>query len=180
VEVTVDPLRIVLPAGLASGVRGSQLPRADGQDLPYWGLTPGHTILKLEGYLLQGKFHEPQIYVYPAQAYAEMVPGAFESIRRLDNILYSPGGSIGADQLPAVPFFNAGQVFASNVQSRSKMETARFLTEYAHMHHNNHDSVHHFRADPRGLTLRSHSDHVRLGKPAMDTSPSGRGSYSFR
>jgi hypothetical protein len=153
VEVTVDPLRIVLPAGLASGVRGSQLPRADGQDLPYWGLTPGHTLLKLEGYLLQGKFHEPQIYVYPAQAYAEMVPGAFESIRRLDNILYSPGGSIGADQLPAVPFFNAGQVFASNVQvlSFQNGDGVRFLTEYAQYaaSANNHDLFYHFQGVTR-------------------------------
>jgi len=40
-------------------------------------------------------------------AYAEMIPGAFEGIRCLDNILYTPGGPIINDQLPAVPFFNA-------------------------------------------------------------------------
>ena len=152
VEVAVDPLRIVLPTELASGVRGSRFPRADGQDLPYWGLTPGHTVLKLEGYLLQGKFHEPQIYVYPAQAYAEMVPSAFESIRRLDNILYGPGGSIGDDQLPAVPFFNAAQVFASNIQVISFQNGGgvRFLTEYAQyaVSANNHELFYHF----QGLT----------------------------
>lgn len=116
VEVSVDPLNITLPPGLANGVRGSQMPRVERQDHPYWDLTPGHTQLKLEGYLLQGKFHEPQIYVYPAQAYAEMVPGAFESIRRLDNILHDPNASISEEQLPTVPFFNAAQVFASNIQ----------------------------------------------------------------
>lgn len=153
VEVAVGPLSIVLSPGLASGVRGSQFPRAEGQDLPSWGLTPGHTQLKLEGYFLQGKFHEPQIYVYPAQAYAEMVPGAFESIRRLDNILYGPGGSISDDQLPTVPFFNAAQVFASNIQviSFQNGQGVRFLTEYAQYaaSANNHDLFYHFQGVTR-------------------------------
>jgi hypothetical protein len=153
VEVSVDPLSIVLPPSLASGVRGSQVRRADGQDLPYWSLTPGHTLLKLEGYLLQGKSHEPEIYVYPAQAYAEMLPGAFESIRRLDNILYTPGGPMITDELPAVPFFNAQQVFASNIQVISFQNGGgvRFLTEYAQYaaSANNHDLFYHFQGVTR-------------------------------
>jgi hypothetical protein len=153
VEVSVNPLSIVLPPGLANGVRGSQIPRVEGQDHPYWDLTPGHTQLKLEGYLLQGKFHEPQIYVYPAQAYAEMVPGAFESIRRLDNILHDPNASISEEQLPTVPFFNAAQVFASNIQviSFQNGEGVRFLTEYAQYaaSANNHDLFYHFQGVTR-------------------------------
>src|ERR1044071_1487653 len=57
--VSFWPLSLVLPPGIASGIQGSQVPRTDGEDLPYWGLTPGHTVLKLEGYPLQGKSHEP-------------------------------------------------------------------------------------------------------------------------
>lgn len=115
-EVSVGRITIVLPEGLASGVQDIHFPRAEGQDLPTWSRTPGHTQLKLVGYPLQAKAHEPQIYVFPAQAYAELVPGAFESIHRLDNILYGPGGSISDDQLPSVPFFNAQPVFASNIK----------------------------------------------------------------
>jgi hypothetical protein len=132
VEVTVDPLTVVLSSGLASGARGLQFPRAEGEEVAPWEVTPGHIQLKLEGYLLQGKFHEPQIYVYPAQEYAEMYPPAFESIRRLDNILYTPGGpSLNADQLPVIPFFNAAQIFASNAQviSFQNGQGVRFLTE---------------------------------------------------
>jgi hypothetical protein len=153
VEVSVDPLSIVLPAGLANGARGSQFSRADGQDLPSWSLTPGHTVLKLEGYVLQGKSHDPEIYVYPAQAYAEMLPAAFESIHRLDNILYTPGGPMINDQLPAVPFFNAQQVFASNIQVISFQNGAgvRFLAEYAQYaaSANNHDLFYHFQGVTR-------------------------------
>jgi hypothetical protein len=147
VEVTVDPLTISLPSTLATGVRGIQVPHADGQDIPYFELTPGHTELQLEGYVLQGKFHEPKIYVYPALEYAQLVPAAFESMHRLRNIM-NPGASISADQLPAVPFFNAAQVFASNIQllSFQNVEGVRFLTEYAQYAApvNNHDLFYHF------------------------------------
>jgi len=147
VEVSVDPLSILLSPALASGVRGDQVPRAAGQDLPYWELTPGHTVLTLEEYLLQGKFHEPQIYVYPAMAYAELVPGAFESMHRLRNVM-NPVGPITTDQLPAVPFFNAAQVFASNIQAIPFQNGSgiRFLTEYAQYPApvNNHELFYHF------------------------------------
>ncbi len=155
VEVSVGPLSVTVSPAVATGARGSQLPRTDGQDLPYFELTPGHTILKLEGYAVQDKFHQPQIYVYPASAYAEMVPAAFESIHRLDNILYSPNTPIAItkDQLPSVPFFNAAQVFASNIQVISFQNGGgvRFLTEYAQYMApiNNHELIYHFQGVSR-------------------------------
>jgi hypothetical protein len=153
-EVTVDQLQILLSANLASGARGSQFPRAEGENMAPWDLTPGHTVLKLEGYRLQGKSHQPQIYVYPAQGYAEMLPGAFESIRRLDNILYGPGGPTSTgQQLPTVPFFNAQPAFASNIQVISFQNGAgvRFLTEYAQypVSANNHDLFYTFQGVTR-------------------------------
>jgi hypothetical protein len=154
VEVTVDPLSIVLPSGLASGARGLQFPRAEGEEVPPWEVTPGHIQLKLEGYLLPGKFHQPQIYVYPALEYAEIYPPAFESIRRLDNILYTPSGPwLKADQLPVIPFFNAAQIFASNAQviAFQNGQGVRFLTEYAQSAAsvNNHDLFYHFQGVSR-------------------------------
>jgi len=154
--VTYGPLSFVLPAGLASGISGSQLPRAEGEGVAPWGVTPGHTQIDLEGYPLQGKFHQPQIFVYPASAYAELFPGAFESIHRLDNILYDPAG-INLDQpLPFVPFFNAAQVFASNVQAVSFQGGGgvRFVTEYAQapVPVDNHDLFYNFQGLSRDGT----------------------------
>jgi hypothetical protein len=152
VEVSVDPLSIVLSPEVASGARGSQFSRAEGENVAPWDVTPGHVQLKLEGYLLQGKSQQPQIYVYPALEYAEMRPAAFESIHRLDHILYAPGGPVLNDLLPTVPFFNAQQLFASNVQliSFQNGQGVRFLTEYAQYaaSANNHDLFYHF----EGLT----------------------------
>jgi hypothetical protein len=152
VEIAVSPLRLVLPPAVASGVRGNQVPRADGQDLPAWGKTPGHTLFTLEGYALQNRSHQPEIYVYPAQAYVEMLPTVFESIHRLDNILYSPDPQLNSDQLPMVPSFNAQQAFASNIAlvPFQNGQGVRFVTEYAQYPApaNNQDLFYHF----QGLT----------------------------
>ena len=150
--IAVDPLNIVLSPAIASGARGIQVPRVEGEDAGPWGVTPGHIQLKLEGYILQDRFHQPQIYVYPAQAYAEMYPRAFESMHRLNNIFGVPSAQIGPEQLPAVPFFNAQQLFASNIQPIlfQNGKGVRFLTEYAQYlaPANNHDLFYHF----QGLT----------------------------
>ena len=145
--VTIGRLTLEIPSSVADGASGSDIPRADEQDLPTWGKTPGHTEIKLEGYTLQGKFHEPRIYVYPSLDYATLVPAAFESMHRLRNIM-NPGAPITSDQLPNVPFFNATQVFASNLQSITFQNGSgfRFLAEYAQYFApvNNHELVYHF------------------------------------
>jgi hypothetical protein len=63
--------------------------------------------------------------------YVELSTAAFESMHRLRNVT-NPGASINPDQLPAVPFFNAAQLFASNIQTISFQNGSgiRFLTEY--------------------------------------------------
>jgi hypothetical protein len=60
----------------------------------------------------------------------------------------APNTSISVDQLPAVPFFNAAQIFASNVQTISFQngDGVRFLTEYSQFAApvNNHELIYHF------------------------------------
>jgi len=145
-EVFVSPVTIHISPELAGGVHGIQVARLDGADAAWWQRTPGHTELKLEAYRLQGKSLEPQILVYPAQAYAEMAPVAFESMHRLNNIL--GGLPFGDDQLPAIPFFNSQQAFASHFQviSFQNGRGVRFLTEYAQyaVSANNSDLFYHF------------------------------------
>ena len=131
--VTYGPLGFILPPEIASGFVGDQFPHAEGDNVAPWEVTPGHTQITLDGYLLQGKFHQPQIFVYPATEYAVLYPAAFESVHRLDNILYGPGAPNLNEPLPAIPFFNAAQVFASKVQAISFQGGGgvRFITEYA-------------------------------------------------
>lgn len=146
--VTFGRLTLEIPASVADGASGSDIPPASGDDMPIWGKTPGHMeVLLGDYYVLQGKFHQPRIYVYPATEYALLSPGAFESMHRLRNLI-SAVVPLAPDQLPTVPFFNAAQVFASNIQTISFQNGSgvRFLTEYAQYYApvNNHELVYHF------------------------------------
>ena len=153
-EVTFGSLTLMVPPGVASGASGTEVPRADSADAAYWQKTPGHTQVMLgDYYVLQGKFHQPQILVYPAQAYAEMVPPAFESIRRLNNILYGSTTQIDTAALPAIPFLNAQAVYSANIQAVSFQNGGgvRFLTQYAQYPApaNNHELFYHFQGVTR-------------------------------
>lgn len=130
--VTFGRLTLEIPSSVASGASGKEMPPITIEDAPYWEKTPGHLQVSLgDYYVLQGKFHQPQIYVYPAMPYVELSTAAFESMHRLRNVM-NPGASITADHLPTVPFFNAAQAFASNIQAVSFQNGSgiRFLTEY--------------------------------------------------
>jgi hypothetical protein len=132
--VTYSPLTITIPQAIASGASGRDFPRLDGDDAAWWQKTPGHLQVSLgDYYALQGKTHLPAIYVYPASAYVELVPAAFESIHRLQNYLYAPNNVPALDQLPGVPFFNAQILFAAHIQpvSFQNGKGIRYISEYA-------------------------------------------------
>jgi hypothetical protein len=99
---------------------------------------------------LQGKFHEPRIFVFPASEYAGVNSAAAEQIDRLQKILL--GGTLLEETLPVVPFFNATPLLAAQIrlipfQSGSGV---RALTQYAQYAApvNNRELFYHF----EGLT----------------------------
>lgn len=146
--VTFGRLTLEIPASIASGASGIEMPAVTNEDAAYWERMPGHLQVSLNDYyILQGKFHKPQIYVYPAMPYVELSTAAFESMHRLRNVM-NPGASITPDQLPTVPFFNAAQLFASNTQAVffKNGSGIRFLTEYGQYPApvNNHELFYHF------------------------------------
>jgi len=146
--VTFGNITLEIPSGVASGANGSYMPAVTSEDGPYWEKTPGHLQVSLNDYyVLQGKLHKAQIYVYPATEYAVLSSAAFESMHRLRNIM-SAVVPVTPDQLPAVPFFNAGQLFASNIQpvSFQNGNGIRFVTEYGQYPApvNNHELFYHF------------------------------------
>ncbi len=132
--VSFDRLSLALPTGVASGMSGTQVDKVEGDNAGPWGVAPAHIEVKLEGYALQGKFLEPKIYVYPADAYAQMQFGAAESLKRLKAILAgNPSAPFTTDVLPSVPFFNAGQIFSADAKviPFQNGKGVRELTEYA-------------------------------------------------
>ncbi|MBN1453248.1 MAG: hypothetical protein JW963_19700 [Anaerolineales bacterium] len=151
-SVEFGNVSLTIPPGVAAGATGIQIPPAGDQDSAPWGVTPGHVELTFDGYTLQDRFHEPKIYVYPASAFAGLSPGAAGNILLLQNILANPGQLSAESQMPGIPFFNAGAVFAAQQQivQFQNGSGVRMLTQYAQSFAqvNNHELFYHF----QGLT----------------------------
>jgi hypothetical protein len=150
--VSFDRLSLVVPTGVAIGGSGTLAAEATGDNsAPWWAVAPAHVELKLEGYALQGKVNQPQIYVYPAEAYAQVSSVAAENLKRLRAVL-AGSAPLTNDTLPDVPFFNAKQIFASNVKviPFKNGQGVRIVTQYAQglMPVNNNELFYHF----EGLT----------------------------
>jgi hypothetical protein len=86
---------------------------------------------EFDNYALYDTFHDAQILVFPAQEYAAMNEGAAANIARLQAII---DGTTAADasNLPHITTFNAGQLFAAQIQVIQFQggSGVRFLTEY--------------------------------------------------
>jgi hypothetical protein len=79
-----------------------------------WEIAPTHLRFTLSGYQLQGRFSEPQIFVYPADEYAQVNSNANEQMGRIKKAL--SGSPLLKETLPNVPFFNAEHIIAANIQ----------------------------------------------------------------
>ena len=152
ITVTYGPLTLVIPPEIASGASGNEVSPVTGDESAWWQLTPGHNQLTLDDYLLQGKLFQPQIFVYPAQSYAELLQArGGDSIQRLQTILDNPGALIDPDQLPQAPI-NATQIIASQIKvvDFQNGQGVRVVTQYSQglVPINNYELIYHF----EGLT----------------------------
>jgi hypothetical protein len=115
--VSFDRLSLVIPTGAATGASGTLVPEATGDNVAPWDVAPEHIQLKLDGYALEAKFHQPQIYVYPVQSYVQLQErgSAAQSLEQLRAVLANPS-MINIKELPFVPFFNVPQALAAQVK----------------------------------------------------------------
>jgi hypothetical protein len=129
--VTVGNVSLMLPNGLATAASGVQIPAADEQSAAPWDVAPAHVEITLDGYPSQSNMFKPKLYVYPMLDYATAHQGAAESIKRLQSILSNPA-SVTPETLPGVPFFNAAQMFAAqiNVLKFQNGAGVRMVTAY--------------------------------------------------
>ncbi len=152
-EVSFDRLSLVVPTGVAAGGSGTLVPEAKGEQVAPWDVAPEHIQFKLDGYPLQGKFFEPQIYVYPAQAYAQLQErgAAAQSLERLRAVL-AQSSMVNIKELPSVPFISVQQTLAAQVKviPFQQGRGVRMVTQYAMARAiiNNHELIYEF----EGLT----------------------------
>jgi hypothetical protein len=128
--ISFDNINFILPPEVAASALAGTIPAVIGDD-PGWGLAPEYIKFELDGYALYNTFHTPQILVYPAQEYAAVNEGAGRSIAALQAILNGSAAPI-AQNLPSIASFNAGQLFAAQIQviQFKNGSGVRFLTEY--------------------------------------------------
>ncbi len=107
------PIKFVIPDGLAATASVENIDGVTEQTGPSWEIAPAHIDITLHNYALQRTFLVAQIVVYHASEYAAANPRAAESMKRLQSILADPNKQYSNDVLPYLPFFNAGQVFAT-------------------------------------------------------------------
>lgn len=144
--VSCGVVSFVLPTGLAGGVNAESVPATGEDSGGPWEVAPAHVKCTLTGYPLQNKFHTPVIFVYPADDYAALSPGAADQIKRV--ALAVESGPLQKDTFPSIPFFNAGPLFDANMQP-VKFQSGvgvRELTQYAQYSApiNNRELFYHF------------------------------------
>lgn len=130
--VSLDTISFVIPTGIANSVQMEvvgAVPPSEG--MPWWEIHPPYVKYPLQGYLLTNTFHDPIIYVYPADEFIQMSEGVGLGISTLKNIISSPEQTL-PEELPFLPTFNADQVFYSNHQilEFQNGKGVRYLTQF--------------------------------------------------
>ncbi len=149
--ITLNNVSFTVPLGVAKDAQSETVSAVpDTNNSSWWEVAPEHLKFTLTGYQLQEKFFEPQILVYPADQYAQLNSTAAEQIQKIKAIL--AGSALSKDGMPIIPFFNAGPIFASNMQviKFQNGSGVRMLTQYDQYPAivNNHELFYHF----QGLT----------------------------
>jgi hypothetical protein len=151
---TIDYMGIQFSFGppVAQSAQPETIPAAPGDPAQAFPgeIHPEYYQFKFSGYPLSGTFHEPQILIYPAPAYAAMDPGAAQIIQDLKTLLAQKPSN--PERIPFLPLWNAGQMMQSNVKylEFKNGSGVRFLSQYGQAYYpvNNKDMFYTF----QGLT----------------------------
>lgn len=148
--VTLNNVSFSIPLGVANDARSEMVSAITEADASPWGVAPAHLKFTLTGYQVAEKFHEPQIFVFPADEYAQVHTGAAQQIEKLKAVL--GGSALTKDAMPLVPSFNATPILAAHMQpiDFQSGRGVRMLTQYAQYAApvNNRELFYHF----QGLT----------------------------
>lgn len=131
--VTFKNVSFIIPNGLAGGAAAEQVAAVDDTSGAPWDVAPAHIHFTLNGYNNSlGKFSVTEISIYPAQGFASANNSAGSSLSKLQAILASPSAPLTRDAMPYVPYFNAGQMVAAQMQriNFASGSGVRLVTQY--------------------------------------------------
>jgi hypothetical protein len=130
--VSFEGVSFVIPNEVAGGANTEKMTALESNTDAPWDIAPTHLRFTLTDYKLQGKFHEPRIFVYPAGEYAQKNQNAAEQIDRLRKVL--TGAPPMHETLPTIPFFNAAPLLSAQIKIipfEGGGGGIRWLTQYA-------------------------------------------------
>lgn len=116
IPVSFQNVSFVIPEGLALGAAGEIIPASLEETGAPWEVGPEHIRFSFSGYDNSlGKFSNVEIRVNPVldDAGNEWMGNSLNDLRA---ILASPNAPIAPRDMPKVPYFNAGQMFASQIK----------------------------------------------------------------
>lgn len=147
ISISLENVSFVIPAGLAGGATSELMPAVSGEQ---WEAVPVHLKIVLADYVLQGTFHQPQIFVYGVDEYVNVNTSSAEQMDRIREIVAGSSGS--KENLPVIPWFNAQPMIAAHIQTLpfENGQGVRTLTLYSQYYApiNNNELFYHF----EGLT----------------------------
>ncbi|HUI90147.1 MAG TPA: hypothetical protein VLX61_15620 [Anaerolineales bacterium] len=132
-NVTYGNVSLSIPEGLATNALTGTVPAlTDSQQWSPWAVAPEHIEILLDNYSQLSFYQHPQILIYPAQDFSSMSDQVKENIRRLQGIA-NRSIPLAAENMPGIPFFNAGQAIAAQMQTISFKDGVgvRLVTQYA-------------------------------------------------
>lgn len=131
IPVSFSGNNFTIPQGLAMGATPAIIPASFDSQTPFWDIYPAYVELTLDGYILQEKFHEPVVRIYPVAEFEAANEGAAAIIHEMRALMAAQGSPLPPN-LPFLPLFNAGQMFHSNEQFITFQNGTgiRFLTQY--------------------------------------------------
>lgn len=131
-QISYENIRFILPAEVGTSALAGTIPAviSEEQGAP-WDIAPAYIKFELDGYPLHDTFHAARILIYPAAEYGAPGQNGSGSIAELQAIL-NGSAQPSAGNLPGIPFFNAGQLFAAQIKMPYFQggSGVRFLTEY--------------------------------------------------
>jgi hypothetical protein len=133
IAVSFRNVAFVIPNGLAVDANSEVVPAANGDDTAPWDFAPEYIQFTFNGYHSSpGKFSVMHLRVYPAQDYVAANEVVGRNIQALQAIASNPSAPLTEDALPGVPYFNAAQMFAAQVQRVNFQSGSgvRMVTQY--------------------------------------------------
>ena len=116
ISVNVENVSLVIPNGLANGAAGEKIPASTEENGAPWEVGPAYIKFTLSSYPLQDTMWSPEIKIYPAEEYrlVDLIVG--ERMDEVKTIATNPNAAL-PENLPFLPFVNAGQVFYAQMQA---------------------------------------------------------------